>query len=166
MLRVTAGGTFRGLNSKYQFKWVWDLAYSQPWPSCLLPVKWNLASLKDEDHSFNQLPLGEDYGVSVLTQFQNSRDSYFMAQMLFFGPFCTCHTPPLNPCSHYQNLSLETKQNKNLPHTSRLPLLLFLIHCGTHCHSNGCPHRHFIIWGFHQVFLFFSFLNSNRQHCY
>lgn len=85
--------------------------------------------------------------VFLIFQFQNSCDFIFWPKCFFLFLFHVSH----NHLIEY--LPSESQpQKKKKYHTHRNPLFMFLIHCGISCHSDGCPHTHFIIRGSHQVF--------------
>lgn len=112
-------------------------------------MKWKLAELKDKDDPLYPLSVRQgdgvsDFSVSEFLWF------YFLAQMLFSLSFSRITQPPHRILT--VRISTTKKKKKKKYRTHRNPLFMFLIHCGISCHSDGCPHTHFIIRGSHQVF--------------
>ena len=82
---ATDSGFRRSLNINYQLKgvrhFIWP-AHS-PWPWQLAPEKGSLAELEDKERTPFIGRLYRRVRVLLISQFQNSRDSYFIAQGLF-----------------------------------------------------------------------------------
>lgn len=87
--------------------------------------------------------------VFLIFQFQNSCDFIFWPKCFFLFLFHVSHNHLIE---YLPSESQPQKKKKKKYRTHRNPLFMFLIHCGISCHSDGCPHTHFIIRGSHQVF--------------